>query len=110
MDVLFPSPKLQQCFSDSKALTKDFGRDAAKKVMARLQQLAAAPSLDDMRNLPGRCHELTDDRAGSLAVDLHKGFRLVFEPSGDPPPKKQDGGLDWSAVDSVTVQEIVDYH
>lgn len=31
---------------------------------------------------------------GSLAVDLHKGFRLIFRPSATPPPVKDDGGLD----------------
>jgi proteic killer suppression protein len=41
---------------------------------------------------------------------LHKGFRLVFRPTAEPPPTKEDGGLDWTAVDSVTVVEITDYH
>lgn len=110
MDVQFSSPKQQQQLSDSKSLRKSWGEAGAKKIMLRLQQLAGATNLDDMRALPGRCHELSDDRAGSLAVDLHKGFRLVFQPTADPPPVKDDGGLDWSSVDSVTVLEIVDYH
>lgn len=110
MDVQFTSPKQLQQFSSSKTLRKTWGDDGAKKVMLRLQQLAGATTLEDMRALPGRCHELSDDRAGSLAVDLHKGFRLVFQPSADPPPTKDDGGLDWTSVDSVTVREIVDYH
>ena len=38
--------------------------------------------------------ELTHDRSGQLAVDLHRGFRLVFEPAGDW-RNKPDGGLDW---------------
>lgn len=110
MDVLFLTEKQQKYFSDPKTLRKDLGDDGSKKVTLRLQQFAAAPCLEDMRSLPGRCHELTGDRDGSLAVDLHKGFRLVFKPTAEPPPKKDDGGLDWTAVDSITVIEIVDYH
>jgi proteic killer suppression protein len=110
VDVLFLTEKHQEHFSDSKSLRKDWGDDGAKKITLRLQQLAAATCLEDMRSLPGRCHELTGDRAGSLAVDLHKGFRLVFTPAAEPPPSRDDGGLDWTAVDSITVIEIVDYH
>ena len=110
MDVLFPNEKKQKYFSDSKALQKEWGAEGSKKVALRLQQLGAATCLEDMRNLPGRCHELIGDLAGSLAVDLHKGFRLIFQPTKEPPPTKEDGGLDWTAVDSITVVEIVDYH
>ena len=110
MDVLFPTEKQQQYFSDSRALQKDWGANGSKKVTLRLQQLAAAPNLEAARPLPGRCHELSGDRAGQLAMDLHKGFRLVFEPTAGPSPAKDDGGLDWSAVDSITILEITDYH
>ena len=34
----------------------------------------------------------------------------MFRPTADPLPTKADGGLDWAAVDTVTVTEIVDYH
>jgi proteic killer suppression protein len=110
VDVQFPSAKKQRYFSDSKSLQKHWGSEGSKKIVLRLQQLAAATCLEDMRALPGRCHELTGDRARSLAIDLHKGFRLVFRPTAEPPPTKEDGGLDWTAVDSVTVVEITDYH
>lgn len=110
MEVLFASDKLKRALSTQRELQRDFGQDGAKKITLRLQQLAAAPALSEMRSLPGRCHELTADRAGYLAVDVHKGYRLVFRPTADPPPEKPDGGLDWAQVDSITVTEIVDYH
>lgn len=110
MEILFPSDKLMRALSTQRILQAEWGKEGAKKIGLRLQQMAAAPTLDEMRNLPGRCHELGADRDGYLAVDAHKGFRLIFRPSAHPPPQKPDGGLDWSAVDSVTVIEIVDYH
>lgn len=110
MEVLFPTAKLQRQFSDHRDLQRRWGHEGAKKIALRLQQLAAAVSLADLRELPGRCHELTGDRDGNLAVDLQHPFRLIFRPTADPPPTREDGGLDWSAVDSVTVTEIVDYH
>jgi proteic killer suppression protein len=110
VDVLFSNKKQQELFSDPKALQKRWGADGAKKITLRLQQLNAAVCLEDMRSLPGRTHELSGDRKGSLAIDVHQGFRLVFRPTADPAPAKDDGGLDWSAVDSITVVEVVDYH
>ena len=109
MEVLFVSDKLKRAMSTQRALQTEWG-EGARKITLRLQQLAAAPTLAEMRNLPGRCHELTADRAGFLAVDVHRGYRLVFRPTVVPPPKKPDGGLDWTRVDSITVTEITDYH
>ena len=110
MNILFSTQRLQRQLSDQRQLQRLWGQDGATRVTLRLQQLAAAEALDDMRQLPGRCHELAGDRAGQLAVDVHRGHRLVFRPTADPPPAKADGGLDWAAVDSVTIVEIVDYH
>jgi proteic killer suppression protein len=110
VEVLFSSRKLERECSIDATLHKRWGSVGAKKIALRLQQLAAAPTLDEMRSLPGRCHELTGNRAGRLAVDVHQPYRLIFEPTANPRPEKPDGGLDWRSVDSITVLEIIDYH
>lgn len=110
MDVLFSTAKLRRQLSDQRLLQRRWGAEGAKRITLRLQQLAAAVSLDDMRQLPGRCHELVGRLAGELAVDVHRGHRLIFRPTAVPPPTRADDGLDWTRVDSVTVTEIVDYH
>ena len=53
---------------------------------------------------------LTRDRAGQFSARVAGGLRLIVKPSRQPPPAKPDGGLDWPAIDSVTVIEVVDYH
>lgn len=110
MEVLFATSKLQRQLSSLQQLQRRWGQHAGKKIALRLQQLAAAPTLADMRQLPGRCHELTGDRIGLLAVDVQQPYRLIFRPTANPPPTKEDGGLDWDAVESVTITEVVDYH
>ncbi len=60
--------------------------------------------------LPGRCHELTGDRARQLSIDLDHPYRLIFEPVEEPPPLKRDGGLDWSAVLAIRIIGIEDTH
>ncbi len=72
--------------------------------------MRAAPNLETMRTLPGRCHELHGDRKGQLALDLEHPRRLVFVPANDPVPTRAEGGLDWSRVTVVKILEVVDYH
>jgi proteic killer suppression protein len=47
---------------------------------------------------------------GQFALDLDGGRRLVFEPAHDPIPRKDDGGIDWSAVSRISIVFIGDYH
>jgi proteic killer suppression protein len=45
-----------------------------------------------------------------LAIDLHKGWRLVFKPEEAPSPCKSDGGLDWTKITEIRILELEDYH
>ena len=109
MEIEFAYGGLEKLVSRQRSLVRKFGTDGAKKVALRMRQLEAADTLMDMRSLPGRCHELTGDRNGQLALDLHRGYRLVFRPAGDW-TEKDDGGLDWSSVSAVEVIAVEDYH
>lgn len=108
MDVRFASAKAQKAFSIQAELRRTWGAAGATKITLRLQQLAAAPTLVDMRSMPGRCHELKGDRAGQFAVDVHHPFRLIFRPT--EPPEQEPAGVDWTKIDNITILEIVDYH
>ena len=108
--MLFATGKLHRQLNSTAKARQAHGDLMAKKIGLRLQQMQAARSLADLRNLPGRWHELTGDLKGSLACDLVHPHRMIFRPTADPPPRRLDRGLDWSAVDSVTISDITDYH
>jgi proteic killer suppression protein len=110
VEISFASRKLQKLCKSEKELRKAFGSDGSKKVMRRLSDLRAAATLEDMRNLPGRIHELTGDRAGQLAIDLAGGRRLVIAPTSGWPAEESEGAHVWNAIDAVQVLEITDYH
>ena len=57
MDIVFENNKLQKECNDQRLLEKNHGKDRAKRIRRRLDDLRAADVLEDMRNLPGRCHE-----------------------------------------------------
>ncbi len=110
MEVFFKTKKLEGVLGCEKNRTREYGAQAAKALVLRLSQLAAAETLHTLRSLPGRCHELQGDRAGQLAVDVSGGLRLIFKPKKNPPPTKPDGGLDWTAVTSIEILEVTNYH
>ncbi len=110
MEVGFESKQLATACSDTKTSVKTFGPERSRKVRRRLQQLLAAANLEDLRNAPGRCHELQSNRRGQLSLDLDGPYRLIFRPAADPPPTKNDGGLDWPSVESIVIIEIADTH
>ncbi len=111
MEIRFTSRKMQKLCDSDKEMRAKLGPRLAEKLKQRLGELRAAVSLEDMRSIPAaRCHELSQDRKGQLAVDLVHPKRLVFEPDHDLVPEKPDGGLDWSRVSEVVIREVVDYH
>lgn len=111
MEITFISRKLQKVCNSEKEMRARFGKPLAERLQQRLAELRAADTLDDIRRLPpARCHELSQNRKGQLAVDLVHPKRLIFEPDHNPVPRKPDGGLDWSHVTRIRVIEIIDYH
>ncbi len=108
MDILFKTEELRRWCAIEKEAKKEFGAHSAKKLRARLKDIAAAGRVTDL--VAGRPHPLKGDRLGQLALDLHGADRLVFEPANVPVPLTSDGATDWSHVTSVRVVFIGDYH
>ena len=110
MVIFFATKKLLRDCNDSRLLIKRYGERTAQLIRRRLDELRAAETLDVMRALPQtRCHELTGDRRGQLAVDLDHPRRLVFKPC-EPVQRKPDGGLDWKRTTAIQILKVVDYH
>ena len=110
MDILFESDDAAEKFNDMKRLVRSHNVQRANLIRRRLDDLRAAPTLETMRQLPGRCHELKGNRAQQLSVDLDGPYRLILYPAHNPVPLKPDGGMDWKKVTAVTVKEVRDTH
>ncbi len=111
MDIFFSDEDDQRLCADPKLMKKKLGASSAKKLQRRLDDLDAVQNLEDMSHLPGRCHELSGDRKGQLALDLDHPYRLIFQPEEQPPPTKPDGGLDRTKVEAIRILFVgEDYH
>lgn len=110
MDIVFNNRKFEKECNNQRLLEKNHGANRAKRIRIRLDNLRDANVLEDMRNLPGRCHELLQDRAGQLSLDLDHPYRLIFEPADEPIPTKPDGGIDWNKVTAVRILGVDNTH
>jgi plasmid maintenance system killer protein len=110
MQILFSSGEDPHDWNDSKRLVRRHSAHRAKLIRRRLDDMRAAPALEAMRNLPGRCHALRGNRAGQLSIDLDGPYRLLFEVGDNPVPLKSDGGLDWTKVTIIVVLGVENTH
>lgn len=110
MNLTFDRPREQKLCNSFSKLKAVYGPRMASLIQQRLLDLAAAETLEVMRTLPGRCHELSANLKGYLALDLVHPERLVFRPIDDPLPLLKGGGLNWTEVRNVEIWRIGDYH
>ncbi|WP_245624048.1 type II toxin-antitoxin system RelE/ParE family toxin [Flavihumibacter petaseus] len=86
------------------------GDRRAKLFVSRLNALRDAVILEEVRNLPGRFHELTGERKGQWSCDLDQPYRLIFTPHENPIPTDSHGRYIWLEITGIEIVEIVDYH
>jgi len=95
------------CLEQKKAV-RILGPDAAKKLRSRLSDLKAASNVSEL--VAGRPHSYKGNTEKRFSLDLAGGKRLLFIPTTNPPPLKDDGGIDWRLVKEITIVFIGDNH
>lgn len=110
MEILFKNENLKRDCTEDRWMRRAWGSNRSQVLRRRLDQLRASDSLEQMKLVHRRCHELKGDRAGQVSLDLDGGYRLLLESAADPPPRKPDGGLDWSRVTAVRIIAVEDTH
>ncbi len=110
MDVTFNNKKLEKYANNDSKGKQGLGATRFKLYKRRLDQLAAASTLEDLRYAPGNFHELREDRKGQWACSLDGSYRLILTPKEAPIPSNEHGQYSWDAIKAVIMIEIVDYH
>jgi proteic killer suppression protein len=108
LDIDYKTAKLKKLCLVAKEADKKLGPRSGKKLRTRLADIEAASNVSEL--IAGRPHPYTGDKTGLFSLDLDGGDRLLFEPMEEPPPLKDDGGIDWSKVESIYVVLIGDPH
>ncbi|HLT53928.1 MAG TPA: type II toxin-antitoxin system RelE/ParE family toxin [Flavobacteriaceae bacterium] len=110
VNITFVNNKLEAFANNDRVGLKKLGAKRFKYYKKRLDQLRASKTLEDVRFLPGRFHELTGDRKGQWSCDLDQPYRLIFRPQENPIPIDCDGKYIWVHILGIEIIEIVDYH
>jgi proteic killer suppression protein len=110
MEIYFGTNKLAKILNDGEKIVKKYGAVAAKIIMQRLDDMAAADNLQTLMQLPGRHHALKGERKGQFACDLGHPYRLIYEPANEPLPIDDTNALIYEKVTIIEIIEITDYH
>jgi len=106
MDIYFATEQLARTLGSDRGRAREFGSEAARRLDLRLQQLRCAPTLHDVRGLPGRCRELRATPNGSFAIDVHLLGTLIFRPHLTEQAHRVVETLDWTVVDAIVVTAV----
>jgi toxin HigB-1 len=110
MDIDFKDNELEKLANDDRKRLAVMGQARAKKYKQRLDDLHGATTLEDLRNVAGKYHELVGNRKGQWGCSLDGPYRLVFKPQKIPIPTDPNGKYIWSEIKAITIIEIDNYH
>ncbi|TNJ35933.1 type II toxin-antitoxin system RelE/ParE family toxin [Prosthecochloris vibrioformis] len=110
MDISFGDKDLKKYANNDRLASRKLGTKRAQVFKKRLDDLRAAETLEDVRHLPGRYHELTENRKGQWACDLDHPYRLIFAPHEEPIPEDGHGRYIWIEIKGVEIVGITNYH
>lgn len=110
MKIDFKDKLLKKCANDDSFRNRKMGTIRSKLYKQRLDEMASADSLEDLRNVAGNYHELLNDRKGQWAVNLEQPYRLIFEPQEEPVPINNAGCYIWNEIKNIRIIEIINYH
>lgn len=98
MEITYKNCAIKKICGDVQVAEKKFGRKMANKIHRRIDQIAAAQTVEELIQFRvGRCHLLIGDRKGEYAMDLVHPMRLIFKKRG-------------CDVQIAHIVEIEDYH
>jgi len=98
LQISFSNLEVQKLCECRTAAEKAFGKKAARKLRARLEDLWAAEKISDIPI--GLVSPMENSK---LIIELYPPYKLVLEPSMNPIPKTASGQIDWGAIQNFCV-------
>ncbi|WP_414467441.1 type II toxin-antitoxin system RelE/ParE family toxin [Lacticaseibacillus chiayiensis] len=107
MEAKAKNNRLERQLTDPRIRNRIFGTSVGRRIAARIDEIAAATTLDDVSRFPpSRLHALKGDRQGLFAVDVSANYRLLFAGFDD----EYQQSVDTAEIVAVVFVGIEDYH
>lgn len=98
MRIVYKNRTLKKVCTEAHEAEKKHGRNMAKKIHQRIDELSAAESIEMLIQYKiGGCHTLKGSRKNQYAMKLVQPYRLVFVKEG-------------SEIQIIRITNIIDYH
>ncbi|MEX0686493.1 MAG: type II toxin-antitoxin system RelE/ParE family toxin [Balneolales bacterium] len=111
MRITFNNKDLKKLAENDRHRQKKLGKVMADKLKVRLDAIRFAETLEELRHVPGKFHELRENRKGQWACSLGAQYRMVFTPHENPIPVDEDGIYKGTEIHGIEIIEIgKDYH
>ncbi len=86
---------------------RTFGFNVAKRIATRIDEIAAASTLDDISRFPpARLHALTGDKEGLFSVGVSANYRLIFAGFDN----KYEQTINTAKIVAFVFIDVEDYH
>ncbi|MFY9217286.1 MAG: hypothetical protein WBJ82_07085 [Tepidanaerobacteraceae bacterium] len=106
MKLKYNNPSVEKYFSDFNIIAKKKGKDLARAIKKRCDQLKAAPNFSIyLSTRLGKPHPLYGNLKGCYGISVTGNIRLIVRPdveSLDP--------VSLQKCDSVIIEGVMDYH
>lgn len=84
MQVEYKNKYLGRLCTDASYAAKEFSVRMAEELQKRIDQIQSMDTIEHLLQFHiGGCHKLKGDRKGQFAMDLVKGYRLIFIVKGE---------------------------
>ena len=115
MNIYFADEDLKLNCNDFVRAKKLWGKQKAKKLVRHLQQVLAATSFADLRQMKHLHLEKLKKRKGKRheqwSIVVEGALRVIFYPYGDELTwRDASGDYIWKNMRAIEIIEVVDYH
>ncbi|MCA0454050.1 MAG: hypothetical protein LCI00_08765 [Chloroflexi bacterium] len=106
MQIVFATHDIRAEANSFQMMTIKYGEQKAWKIRQRLDEIAAAPNLDDLARLPAtKCKCMDEEKSLICVVTLHP-FVLVFDMARNFDSRVKAINALWKKVDLVEIMNL----
>lgn len=102
MHISFKNTRLRSLCESEELAAKELGQETTNKLKARLNDLIAASSIEEL--IVGN-PRVEDD---FILLDLEDNYKMVLGVGHSNKPKTREGKTDWSRVTRIKLLDITD--
>ena len=104
MEIAFAEKHLRKMCENQSYASQKLGTSVAGKLQARLADLEAAVTVDDL--IVGAPQKLSGELEGQIKIELSEDRVMILCANEDPLPRKKSGVINWKFVTRLKLLHV----